>query len=179
MNFPDLNKNKKNKAWLISLGLITLSVFIFTLSIIETQKQINESSVVKIEKKPQVLGANISIQAVSGPENTSQTLVLNKDSAILDTISAKAYIIFDLASGQVLLSKNADDKLPIASLTKLMTGFIAYKELSMTDLVEFTQDFTDIKPVIGIKPGIKYKVEDLFRAMLVGSANDAGQALAI
>ena len=44
-------------------------------------------------------------------------------------LAAKSYILLDAASGNVLVEHNADDRLPPASLTKLMTAYIATKEI--------------------------------------------------
>src|SRR6185295_4692651 len=81
--------------------------------------------------------------------------------------------------GQTLVEKNADQKVNIASLTKLLTGLVAYE---MTDLnksfIISRKDVLDIAPSLGLKPGDSVKALDVFNAMLVGSTNDAALALA-
>jgi len=94
-------------------------------------------------------------------------------------VTAKAYLVMDTASGQILISKNSDQKRAIASLTKLMTADVV---LACGVLKTRIQDVRNGDDVGGAKlyvaSGETFTVEDLMYAALVGSANNAANALA-
>ena len=50
-------------------------------------------------------------------------------------LAAKSYVLLDAVSGKVLVENNADERLPPASLTKLMTAYIATKEIKNDKLL--------------------------------------------
>ena len=100
------------------------------------------------------------------------------------SIAAKAYMLSDYQSGQVLASKNAHERVEPASLTKLMTAYIVFSALKQ-NRVRLDQ----VVPVsnrawrmIGsrmfIEPNKDVTVDELIRGMIVQSGNDACIALA-
>ena len=94
-------------------------------------------------------------------------------------VTAKAYVIVDAETGRILYGKNPDLKLPPASTTKVMTVLIARQELSMKKTIVIGRLAADVPPSkAGLTPGAAYKVEDLIKAALVSSSNDAAVALA-
>jgi D-alanyl-D-alanine carboxypeptidase (penicillin-binding protein 5/6) len=99
-------------------------------------------------------------------------------------LKAAAYILVDYDTGRVLASRNADERLPMASLTKLMTAYIVFSALKAGRL---TLD----EPVLiskaawqtggsrmFINVGSQVPVIDLLKGMIVESGNDATVALA-
>ena len=98
-------------------------------------------------------------------------------------ISAKAAIAIDLNSEQqknnILYQKNSNQKLPIASLTKIMTAVIAIEELNLEEVIKISKNsvFTD-----GDNGGLIIEEElilkNLLYVMLVESSNDAAMAVA-
>ncbi|CDG21901.1 D-alanyl-D-alanine carboxypeptidase dacC [Xenorhabdus poinarii G6] len=105
-------------------------------------------------------------------------------------IDAKAYVLMDYASGKILASNNADERLDPASLTKMMTSYVigqAIKsgKISSEDWVTIGQDaWATGNPVLKgsslmfLKPGDRVKVIDLNRGIVIQSGNDASIALA-
>jgi len=93
-------------------------------------------------------------------------------------ITAKAAIIYDPVTKQVLFAKNADVQLPLASLTKLMSADTVLSLSAPTSSVTITA--ADLKPEgdWGLIPGEKWNLLDLLRFGLVASSNDAMQAAA-
>lgn len=96
-------------------------------------------------------------------------------------LGARSAIVIDSASGKVLFAQDPAEKLPIASITKLMTAVVAVDNLG-TNL-----DKVITVPVIATKEsgsrmnleaGTRFTAHNLLRGMLVGSANDAAVALA-
>merc|ERR1712000_367933 len=66
---------------------------------------------------------------------TSQAAVIVPKAPDLD---ASAYILMDAESGRILVEHNADERLPPASLTKMMTSYIAVHELETGNVAEDT-----------------------------------------
>jgi D-alanyl-D-alanine carboxypeptidase (penicillin-binding protein 5/6) len=98
-------------------------------------------------------------------------------------ISAKAAIIVDLKPEQqknnVLYRKNPNQKLPIASLTKIMTAVVAIENLNLEDIIKVSKDSVFVD---GDNGGLiieeELRVKDLLYIMLVESSNDAAMAIA-
>jgi D-alanyl-D-alanine carboxypeptidase (penicillin-binding protein 5/6) len=92
---------------------------------------------------------------------------------------AKAVVIVDARSGQILFEKNADELRAAASTQKLLTALIIAErgELDRPVQVEIVDTFAE--PVrLNIKPGDTYQRIDLLRALLVKSPNDVARCLA-
>lgn len=96
---------------------------------------------------------------------------------------AQSALLMDMASGRVLYSKNLDQQVYPASTTKIMTGILALEALNMEDTV--TATYEALKTItledshMGILMGEELTVEQLIKGMLVYSANDAANVLAI
>lgn len=91
--------------------------------------------------------------------------------------------VIDARSGEVLHSENADTRLHPASLTKMMTLYIAFEaiqhgEISLDTQVEITRNAASEPPSkLGLRPGQKIALRYLIRAAAVKSANDAATAI--
>lgn len=94
-----------------------------------------------------------------------------------------AAMVMDARSGKVLHTENANTRLHPASLTKMMTLYIAFEavqqgELSMDTLVTISQKAASEPPSkLGLRAGQKIKLRYLVRAAAVKSANDAATAI--
>ena len=90
----------------------------------------------------------------------------------------------DFNSGRVLVEKNADNHTEIASMTKLMTSYVVYKEIergnvALDDLVTISENaWRTGGSRMFLEPGMKVTVEDLIKGMVIQSGNDACVALA-
>ena len=101
------------------------------------------------------------------------------DAEMPPEIGARAVLVQDFRSRRTLFSKNSDEKLPTASLTKLVTSLVALKTLSPEESITITESDVNVPlPRANLRPGERWTVEDLVTASLVASANDAAQALA-
>ncbi len=93
-------------------------------------------------------------------------------------LSARAALIKDLRSGELLYVKDPNQKLPVASLTKLMTALVVVKNMPLDKVVGITFEDTETVPnTVKLVQGEKLKTLDLLQAMLIASANDAALAL--
>src|SRR4051812_18523118 len=92
----------------------------------------------------------------------------------------RAGLVFDLASGQVLWAHRPLEKLPMASLTKLMTAIIVVERTKPTDRARVTKEALGYSGSgVGVLPkGKLVPVEGLLAGMLLPSGNDAALALA-
>lgn len=99
-------------------------------------------------------------------------------------IAAKSYILIDAASGEVLVEQNADEPLPPASLTKLMSSYIVNNELTYQNIREDERVRVSVKAwktggsKMFIREGTYVKVIDLLKGLIIQSGNDATIALA-
>ena len=99
-------------------------------------------------------------------------------------LAASSYFLQDFDSGRILAERNADEVLPPASLTKIMTVYIAFRELSNKRLS--LDEMVTISEKAWRTPGSKMfievnkqvKVEDLLKGIIIQSGNDASVALA-
>ena len=96
------------------------------------------------------------------------------------SIKASALYLIDTQSGRVLLQKDATRRLPPASLTKVMTALVALESASPHQIVRVDRGaIVGRAPRLGLRVGEQFLLRDLLAAMLVTSANDACQAVAI
>ena len=99
-------------------------------------------------------------------------------------LSAKGYILMDAASGRVLVESNADESLPPASLTKVMTGYVVAAELetgriNLEDEVPISVNAWRTQgSKMFIQEGTTVTLSDLLMGVVVQSGNDASVAIA-
>ena len=92
---------------------------------------------------------------------------------------ARAYEVVNASTGEVLAARNAHERLPIASLTKLMTVIVALRHLDVDATVTVPKDAVRVGGSrIPLRPGQRITVEDLLKGALIQSANDAADTLA-
>ena len=99
-------------------------------------------------------------------------------------IAASSYILMDATTGHVILENNATEALPPASLTKIMTAYIAIEEivsgnLAMDDEVHISEKawrMDGSKMFVGVNTNVS--VADLLRGIIIQSGNDASVAIA-
>jgi D-alanyl-D-alanine carboxypeptidase (penicillin-binding protein 5/6) len=100
------------------------------------------------------------------------------------TLKARAYELMDVPSGRTLAGQNESAKMEPASLTKLMTAYVVFKELQagrlhLTDKVTVSkQAWRTTGSRMFIDVNTQVPVEDLIQGMIVQSGNDASVALA-
>ena len=99
-------------------------------------------------------------------------------------VAAKNYFVIDFASGKVLAEKNPDEKIEPASITKMMTSYVVYKELeadrlSMDDMVDISEKAWRMGGSrMYLEVNTSVSVHDLMKGLIIQSGNDASVALA-
>ncbi len=95
-------------------------------------------------------------------------------------VRASAYIIEDARTGEVLASSHAHDRVPVASITKLMTVLLTLEHHKLTDVVTVDPRAAAVgESSIHLRAGERLTVRDLLKGALIQSANDAADALAL
>ena len=99
-------------------------------------------------------------------------------------IAAKNYFVIDFASGKVLAEKKADAQIEPASITKMMTSYVVYKELeadrltmeTMVDISEKAWRMGGSRMYLEVNTSVS--VHDLLKGLIIQSGNDSSVALA-
>jgi len=110
---------------------------------------------------------------------TALVAALAPSASALPEISARAAIVIDGVTGQVLWGRNIHQRLPQASTTKMMTGIVALERGQLSDTVVVSKRSSDIAgSSIYLEPGEKLTFEHLLYGVLLNSGNDASNAVA-
>jgi serine-type D-Ala-D-Ala carboxypeptidase (penicillin-binding protein 5/6) len=95
-------------------------------------------------------------------------------------VDARAWALIDARSGDVLVSHAAKERLPIASTTKLMTAYVAMRELPLDRIVRAAPyDAIYGESLLELQPGERVSVRDLLYGLILRSGNDAAHDLAL
>jgi serine-type D-Ala-D-Ala carboxypeptidase (penicillin-binding protein 5/6) len=120
-------------------------------------------------------------QDVGGPELASPGIVVHYPSSgaiPLPQVPASAYVIADANTGQVLAAEDAHGLFQPASTLKMLTAITLIPRLNPNATVLASQQAANTEEYdVGLIAGRRYKVSDLFKALLLISANDAAVAL--
>jgi serine-type D-Ala-D-Ala carboxypeptidase (penicillin-binding protein 5/6) len=94
-------------------------------------------------------------------------------------VDADAFYVQNAGTGEVLAAQDERDRLPMASITKLMTAVVALEHASLDDVATVSRSTASIgESTINLRPGERVTLRDLITAALVQSANDAANAIA-
>jgi len=94
-------------------------------------------------------------------------------------VTARSYLVLDARTGEVLASRDAHARVPIASITKLMTVLVALERAHVDrDVVVSRQADVVGESTVNLSAGERLSLGDLIKAALIQSANDAAYAIA-
>ncbi|HTL46586.1 MAG TPA: peptidoglycan-binding protein [Verrucomicrobiae bacterium] len=114
----------------------------------------------------------LTLAVVTPPETAFAATIL--------PITASSALLLDNNSNHLIYAKNVNEKRAPASTTKILTAMVAMDMLSLDTVVTIPKDAESIPPSkIFVRAGERYRVDDLLRATLIKSANDAATVLAI
>lgn len=102
-------------------------------------------------------------------------------------LEARSYLLYDFSSNQILLNKNGDARTDPASLTKLMTAYLAFTairqgKISLDQSITIPADMpavTSSESRMLLKPGQAVSIDELLHGLIVQSGNDAANTLAV
>lgn len=131
------------------------------------------------------------IFALLGSETTASAIEVGRTDSVASvsantpqkiealSLTADAAYVFDVVGQRVLYEKNADEILPLASITKLMTALIAYELVPDDTLVTMTEAAAAQQSGGGFSAGETFEVKELADYALISSFNSASYALAV
>ncbi|MGN0704085.1 MAG: D-alanyl-D-alanine carboxypeptidase family protein [Lentihominibacter sp.] len=94
-------------------------------------------------------------------------------------VSGTSAIMIDAGSGDILYEKNSHEPRDPASVTKILTCLVALETLDSDDIVTIDYEVETVGHVLELKLGERIYVRDLLYGLMVYSANDAAEAIAI
>lgn len=102
-------------------------------------------------------------------------------------LEARSYLLYDFSSNQILLNHNGDARTDPASLTKLMTAYLAFTaikqgKISLDQSITIPADMpavTSSESRMLLKPGQTVSIDELLHGLIVQSGNDAANTLAV
>ena len=153
--------------------LRTVGILVITFAVLGT------SPVEKVKEEPEVQGVE---ENVSPTADEGKSLALEapseRGSELVATVSAQAAYVIDSKTDTVLYEKNPDQRLPMASLTKIMTAIVVLDNFQLDEIVAVPELCTHLPPFkVGYAAGQKLTVQELLYGMLVASGSDASCAL--
>lgn len=153
---------------LVFLGFVTFNIYTKT----------SDSKLSVISPVPDFLTAFLNKQVSS--LNLWLPSLANKISVSFKApeISAQSALIYDTTAKKVLYSKNPQKKLPMASLTKIMTAVIALENKRRDDAYVVTENDLVGEDSMGLSTGETLTLSDLLYGLILNSGNDAAEVLA-
>ena len=94
-------------------------------------------------------------------------------------LGANGIIVIDRKTGKILYEYNAHQRMPIASITKLMTVLLILEENNLNDIVTISENAANVEgSQMYLRAGERISVKNLLYGAIIGSANDAALTLA-
>lgn len=113
------------------------------------------------------------------PSELSQDYLAVAASAAKPLIYAKNFLLMDAENGDVFVAEKADDLIPVASTTKMVTALVAVQKLNLDTVVTISKRPPSVAgSKINLLSGEKITVGNLLKGLLINSGNDTAFALA-
>lgn len=94
-------------------------------------------------------------------------------------LTAKGAIAYDLGSDKLLYEKNMKERMPVASLTKIMTAIVALENIDIEKEINISKSAASVgENSMGLAEGEILTLEDLLYGLILSSGNDASEAIA-
>lgn len=122
--------------------------------------------------------------ATSEDTYNATTVMKIMDKTNVMSLKAKGSILMDFSSGKVLLESNSHEKLPLASVTKVMSMLLIMEAIDSgkigfdTKVTVSNHSYSMGGSQVWLEPGEIFTVDELLKAVAIHSANDATVALA-
>ena len=135
------------------------------------------------DEEDSVFSSHISNAKIFSASNDFE--IVEKSKYLLPTestkkITAAAYYVVNITDDQIILQKNQDRLMPMASVTKLVTAVIARKFMDMDETISITPEMANAYGnEARFRIGEKIKIGELLYPLLLVSSNDSAEALAM
>ncbi len=191
-NFEEYLKKKKGKkirayiALTLTVALIVVSVTVALFRAADGDDINADTSVASSSAEESVEQSNAEVS-----EEASEGLLENESSEpeeyfpVINVVTPEnvtAAGIYELSSSHCVYSENADERLSIASITKLITASVAIKYLPLDTVITVGSELALVKydsSVCGLKRGQQLTLEQLLHGLLMSSGNDAAYTVAV
>lgn len=97
--------------------------------------------------------------------------------SILKTIEAKSFCVYDILGEEIIFAKDEHQTLPLASITKLISGMVVIDVMPENTIVTITKEDISVEGDSGLYVGEKWKLKDLLDFSLMTSSNDGMHAV--
>lgn len=120
---------------------------------------------------------NIRPNNIILPEISAKpTIKMNADKPYAN---ARHYLLADMESSKVIISNNAEEQVPIASTTKIMTAVVALENYKLDEIITISETASSqVGADTFLRPGEKISLEQLLNCLLIKSGNDSAYAIA-
>tara|TARA_A100001015_G_scaffold271143_1_gene324448 strand:+ start:4368 stop:5639 length:1272 start_codon:yes stop_codon:yes gene_type:complete len=138
------------------------------------------SSKILVGQHLKLRSENIALKHKKRSQSVGDKLGLRTAPSLL-TLNSSAVIVVDQTTGKVILEKNPNAVLPIASVTKLMTALVVLEQnATLQDVISITKSDASLERYnfSRLKVGMRFTRGDLLRLALMSSENRAAHALA-
>lgn len=126
-----------------------------------------------------ILFITVISMLVSACATADSVVETSNSPSVVPQISAIAYVLSDAKTGEVLFAQNENQRMPVASTTKVMTCLVALENSSLDDVVTVSSDCCGIEgSSMYLYKGEKITVRDLLYGLMLESANDAAVCIA-
>lgn len=109
---------------------------------------------------------------------STESVYVASDGSIKPNVSAEAYVVADIETGEIILQKNKDTPYPIASVSKLMTAIVSIENQNQFEYATVSKKAIDTYGFSGYVPGEKIELSNLLNPLLLPSSNDAAEIIA-
>lgn len=168
------NLFKENKYKLVSVFILVIAIFLYkSVSLITFAKNSAEKKYDVYTREVleiPVLRSNLNLQEEDDTKSTSFDI---------NSLTSKSVYIEDIDTATQLFEKNGERVLLPASTTKIMTALVARQEYKLDDVFTIPDIFQIDGYSIGLFKGEKMRVDQLLKAALIQSSNDAAYTLAL
>jgi serine-type D-Ala-D-Ala carboxypeptidase (penicillin-binding protein 5/6) len=170
---------------------VAFGIFIGYLAVLGIGKtySLAATSVKKIDinflKKEEGLGGPNFTQTIFAKSKEEESLSDYKkeykinSKAPVPKVEAKSYLVGDIETGEIILAKNENQALPIASISKLMTSVVVDEFYGLSETVRVSSSAIDTYGKQGrLSENETYKVSEILYPLILESSNDAAEAIA-
>lgn len=109
---------------------------------------------------------------------SAESVYVSSDGTIKPNVSAEAYIVADVETGEIILQKNKDKAFAIASTSKLMTAVVSVETQNQFEYATVSKTAVNTYGFSGYVPGEKIELSNLLNPLLLPSSNDAAEIIA-
>ena len=166
-NLPIGNSSKSKRKYRAVIVVVILAALLLARQFAPGEKAVTVSS------------AQTTVLKSELPPTISEGYLLASPDAPKPLVYAKNYALMDGENGDLLIAEKADDLIPIASTTKMVTALVVVDKIPLDKVVTIsTKPPSVMGSKINLLTGEKITVESLLKALLINSGNDAAFALA-